>query len=175
MKIVGMDLGKGKSAWAMLDTRTGEVARGQVYLNADALRKLLTRIGPDQLVIESAAGESATEYPGASSAIFSGFRRQHWYLLAQRLGILASDGNDDAVAELARAIGESVIGDDVPRMVVRVRRLRPSELNSDIDYTIDDPATYVPLYSADVFADSQGAVRIHKKIESDEAAPVVAN
>ena len=52
MKIVGMDLGQGKSAWAMLDTRTGEVARGQVYLNADALRKLLTRIGPDQLVIE---------------------------------------------------------------------------------------------------------------------------
>jgi transposase len=53
MKIVGMDLGQGKSAWAMLDMRTGEVARGQVDMSGNALRKLLTSVGPDQLVIES--------------------------------------------------------------------------------------------------------------------------
>lgn len=53
MKIVGMDLGQGKSAWEMLDTQTGEVACGQVGMSVSALQKLLTIMGPDQLVIES--------------------------------------------------------------------------------------------------------------------------
>jgi transposase len=53
MKILGLDLGQGKSAWEMLDTQTGEVANGWVQMDAAALQKLLAEVGPDQLVIES--------------------------------------------------------------------------------------------------------------------------
>ena len=53
MTVLGMDLGQSKSAWETLDTQTGEVARGQVRMNDDALRKLLVNAGADQLVIES--------------------------------------------------------------------------------------------------------------------------
>lgn len=52
MRILGLDLGQSKSAWETLDTQTGEVASGQVRMDDEALRKLLERTGPDQLVIE---------------------------------------------------------------------------------------------------------------------------
>ena len=68
-----------------------------------------------------------------------------------RLGILASEGNDDAVAELARAIGDAVFSaTDAKHLVLRCRRLRPSELDSGVDYSLDDDATYETLYSADI-------------------------
>lgn len=53
MKIVGVDLGQSKSAWELLDTQTGEARRGEIRMNDDALRRLLARTSPDQLVIES--------------------------------------------------------------------------------------------------------------------------
>ena len=53
MKILGMDLGQGKSAWELLDTNTGAARNGNVGMDEAALRKLLTRLGPDRLVIES--------------------------------------------------------------------------------------------------------------------------
>jgi hypothetical protein len=94
-------------------------------------------------------------------------------MLAQRLGVLATDGNDDAIAELARAIGEEQFAQtDTTHFVFRCRRLRPSELNSAVDHTIGDPSTYEVLYSADVLRDQSGRVRVHKQIEADEVAPV---
>lgn len=129
-----------------------------------------------QLIIELDGIEEPVVYPAKSRGslnLWLGFREQRWRMLAQRLGVLVSDENDDAVAELARAIGSAVFADSESRhLVLRCRRLRPSELNSDIDYTIDDPATYELLYSADVLQDAQGIVRVHKQIAADEAAPV---
>jgi len=53
MRILGMDLGQSKSAWELLDEGTGEVRRGTVSAADEALRKLLTRLGPELLVAES--------------------------------------------------------------------------------------------------------------------------
>ena len=53
MKILGMDLGRSKSAWEILDTVTGEVARNMVKMDDSSLRKLLETRRPDRLVIES--------------------------------------------------------------------------------------------------------------------------
>ena len=129
-----------------------------------------------QLIIELEGVEKPALYPTPEASWSSfplGFREQRWRLLARRLGVLASEGNDDAVAELARAIGEAVFSaTNSQHVVIRCRRLRPSELESDVDYRLDDPATYETLYSADILRDSQGAVRIHKQIQADEAAPV---
>jgi transposase len=53
MRILGVDLGQSKSAWELLDTNTGAVQNGNVGMEESALRKLLTRLQPDRLVIES--------------------------------------------------------------------------------------------------------------------------
>lgn len=53
MKILGVDLGQGKSVWELLDTKTGEVLDGKVRLEEPALRKLLNKLRPERLVIES--------------------------------------------------------------------------------------------------------------------------
>ncbi len=129
-----------------------------------------------QLLIELDGVGPSLLYPNPQaswSGIWLGFREQRWRLLAQRLGVLANEDNDDAVAELARAVGEAVFAaTDAQHLVIRCRRLRPSELETDVNYSLDDPATYETLYSADILRNSQGAVRIHKQIEADEAAPV---
>jgi len=80
MKIVGMDLGQNKSAWESLDTQTGEVSRGEVRMNDDALRKLLMKIGPDQLVVES----------GPLAA------RVHDLAVAAGVAVLVADATQDA-------------------------------------------------------------------------------
>ena len=53
MKILGMDLGQSKSAWEILDTVTGETAKGVVKMDACVLRSWLETHRPDRLVIES--------------------------------------------------------------------------------------------------------------------------
>jgi transposase len=53
VKILGMDLGQGKSAWELFDTNTGEVMNGKVGMDEPSLRKLLNKLQPDCLVIES--------------------------------------------------------------------------------------------------------------------------
>lgn len=53
MRILGMDLGQSKSAWQLLDTTTGAAQNGNVGMDEALLRKLLTKLHPDRLVIES--------------------------------------------------------------------------------------------------------------------------
>jgi transposase len=53
MRILGMDLGQSKSAWAELDNTTGELQQGWVDHDEAALLRLLVRRQPDQVVIES--------------------------------------------------------------------------------------------------------------------------
>ena len=52
MRILGLDLGQGKSAWETLDTQTGEVATGWVRMEDEALRKLLARTQAELAVME---------------------------------------------------------------------------------------------------------------------------
>lgn len=53
MMILGVDLGQSKSAWELLDTVTGEVQAGQVRMDGEALQKLLVKLRPGRVVIES--------------------------------------------------------------------------------------------------------------------------
>jgi transposase len=53
MRILGMDLGQSKSAWAQLDSTTGELQQGSIEHSEQALLRLLVRRQPDQVVIES--------------------------------------------------------------------------------------------------------------------------
>ena len=80
MNILGMDLGQSKSAWEALNTKTGEVTWGEVRTSEDALSKLLTKIGPDQLVIESC--------PLAA--------RVHDWATAAGISVLVADTTQDA-------------------------------------------------------------------------------
>jgi hypothetical protein len=130
-----------------------------------------------QLVVELGEPAQTTPYPAPGqrwSGFPLGFRELRWRMLARRLGVLATEqNNDEAMAELARAIGQAVFAEtQVDRFVLRCRRLRPSELDSDVDRTVDDAATYETLYGADVVRDHQGVVRIHKQIETEDAAPL---
>jgi hypothetical protein len=129
-----------------------------------------------QLMIEMDGRDTPLLYPPPSRAIkdfLPGFHELRCRWLAQRLGILAFDQNDDAVAELARAIGQAVFAENESRhFVFTCRRIRPLELEGDADRSLDDDASYEPLYRADIIRDSQGVVRIHKRVETGEAAPV---
>ena len=53
MRILGVDLGQSKSAWAFLDSATGELRQGWVAMDDAAWLQLLERWRPDQVVIES--------------------------------------------------------------------------------------------------------------------------
>ena len=53
MRILGMDLGQSESAWAQLDSTTGELQQGSIEHSDQALLRLLVRRQPDQVVIES--------------------------------------------------------------------------------------------------------------------------
>ncbi len=53
MRILGMDLGPSKSAWALLDSTTGELQEGWVAQHEEALLRLLARRLPDPVIIES--------------------------------------------------------------------------------------------------------------------------
>jgi len=53
MRILGVDLGQSKSAWAELDSQTGKRAQGWVAMDDESLLRLLERRRPEQLVIES--------------------------------------------------------------------------------------------------------------------------
>lgn len=53
MLILGLDLGQSKSAWAQLDTTTGECQEGWVAMQDTALVRLLERLQPEQVVVES--------------------------------------------------------------------------------------------------------------------------
>ena len=53
MRILGVDLGQSKSAWAQLDGTTGELQHGWVGMDEAAWRGLLDEQRPEQVVIES--------------------------------------------------------------------------------------------------------------------------
>jgi transposase len=53
MRILGVDLGQSKSAWAQMDSTTGELQQGWVGMDEAAWRHLLDARRPDQVVIES--------------------------------------------------------------------------------------------------------------------------
>ncbi len=53
MLILGLDLGQSKSAWAWLDSVSGETKEGWVAMATDSLTRLFERCRPEQLVVES--------------------------------------------------------------------------------------------------------------------------
>jgi transposase len=53
MRILGVDLGQSKSAWELLDSQTGATRSGWVAMDAESLQQLLTKLAPEQVVIES--------------------------------------------------------------------------------------------------------------------------
>ena len=53
MLILGLDLGQSKSAWALVDSVSGECREGSVKMDEASLVRLLERARPEQLVLES--------------------------------------------------------------------------------------------------------------------------
>ena len=53
MMILGVDLGQSKSAWALMDSAGGEYKQGWVVMDEVSLVRLLERLRPQQVVIES--------------------------------------------------------------------------------------------------------------------------
>lgn len=129
-----------------------------------------------QLVVE-VSGESeprilpsATLGPDLESI---GFRRQRWRTLAGRVGLHADDGNDQAVAEVARAIGESILSEtDASGLVFRIRRFQPPALVGESPVPDALEESFQTIYEADVLLGPEGRVRVHKRVDDDEAAQV---
>ncbi len=53
MMILGLDLGQSKSAWAWMDSASGEFRQGWVGMDEASLVRLLARLRPEQVVVES--------------------------------------------------------------------------------------------------------------------------
>lgn len=104
-----------------------------------------------------------------------GFRRQRWRTLARRWAAYTTNGDDEALSELAAAVGRHVFGStDATRLTLRCRR-RPSQ---PLDHppgvaVAEEPAPYQTVYAADVIRDSAGTVRVIKQVAVQEASPVV--
>jgi hypothetical protein len=102
-----------------------------------------------------------------------GFRRQRWRTLTQRTGLLAADGDDQAVAEVARALGETLFPQlDTRRFQFQIRRFQPPDLLGTAEVPEVFEESYETIYRADVLLDSAGKVRVHKQVEAAEAAQV---
>ncbi len=102
-----------------------------------------------------------------------GFRHRRWQNLSLRVGMMVADGDDQVLAELARAIGESVLEKTAGGPVAfSCRRFRPPELTSDSAIPARFEDAFDTLYTADIIRDTQGRVRVHKRVEATEAAPV---
>jgi len=80
MRILGVDLGQSKSAWACLDNTSGELHQGWVVPAEAAWLRLLERCRPEQVVIES----------GPLAA------RVHDLLVAQKVKVLVADPTREA-------------------------------------------------------------------------------
>ena len=125
-----------------------------------------------QLVIE-VAGEEPIYIPNQDGSLWGerlGFRQPRYLNLTRQFGLFAEEDNDQAMAELARAIGGSLMTKTgAKQMVLRCQRLGPHPLDPVMDQgnlPIDT------LYRADVIVDDAGVVRVHKQVNADEAAPV---
>ena len=95
--------------------------------------------------------------------------------LRQRVAVYASREDDTELAELAAAIGRHFFVDAEPtRLTLRCRR-RPSQpLSGPTDglLSVEEREPYQTVYTADVFQDSAGKVRVIKQVAAREAAPV---
>lgn len=125
-----------------------------------------------QLVIE-VASEEPIYIPNQDGSLWGerlGFRQPRYLNLTRQFGLFAEEGNDQAMAELARAIGGSLMTKMGARqMVLRCQRLGPHPLDPVMDQGSPPIDT---LYRADVIVDDAGVVRVHKQVDADEAAPV---
>lgn len=80
MMILGVDLGQSKSAWALMDSAGGEYKQGWVMMDDASLVRLLERLRPGQVVVESG--------PLAG--------RVHDLAAARGLGVLVADTTAEA-------------------------------------------------------------------------------
>ena len=79
---------------------------------------------------------------------------------------------DEYLAEFSRAVGQNQLDDEDERIVLRLVRRMPLVLDTRFDTDVVGPEAYVPIYSADVWRDDQGVIRVHKRVQASEAAPV---
>ena len=124
------------------------------------------------LEVESVDGDTLYRLPDPESretGLRGGFRYRRWLALMRRMAMNTQE--DEYLAEFSRAVGQSQLDDENQRIVLRLVRRMPLDLmNSDAD--VVGPEAYVPVYSADVWRDDQGVIRVHKRVQASEAAPV---
>ncbi len=125
------------------------------------------------LEIQSVDGDMIGRYPDPSTnetGRRGGFRYRRWLALMRRMAMNAE--NDDYLAEFSRSIGQNQLTDENPRMVLRLVRRMPLDLSGPSEADEGGPNAYVSVYSADVWRDDQGVIRVHKRVQASEAAPV---
>lgn len=123
------------------------------------------------------AGDSTTPiwiWPNEQTSRFDpfGFRMQRWLNLTSRFAVLVSADGDEALAELARAATTHFLVETQPpsrRFEFLCRRLAPLER----DPSVAPPERFEVIYTADVWLDEAGIVRVQKRVNAAEAAPVV--
>lgn len=133
-----------------------------------------------QIQVENPAGEVIAAWPTSelgSMGWRGGFRFQRWKNLSQRMATYVVAENDSAIAELMQDVGRLTMSQfDESRFVVRLRRRPPLELNRQVATSdINRPAELEDVYVADVFRDEAGSIRVHKRVDTGEAAPLQSN
>lgn len=126
------------------------------------------------LEIQSEEGSTIARVPDPNSrenGLRGGFRYRRWLALMRRMAMNAE--NEDYLAEFSRAVGQNqLVGDENQRLVLRLLRRMPLDLAGPSDADAGGPEAYVLVYSADVWRDEQGVIRVLKKVQASEAAPV---
>jgi hypothetical protein len=106
-----------------------------------------------------------------------GARRMRYRAMAYVVAFTAEEGNADAAAEMARAIGGHVMAErKIDRVVVRCRRHQsipfdPAE--NPVAGATDpaDPRYFATVYEADVFRSPDGSVNVIRRADRLETAP----
>jgi hypothetical protein len=101
-----------------------------------------------------------------------GFQGQRWQALGQRLGMFVANEADQAVAELARSVAAALPMDETSQLRLECRRFQPPPLEGSDATSRGANAAWQTVYSADLVRDARGLVRVHKQIETGEAAQV---
>ena len=132
----------------------------------------------DHLVeVQGNDGNVIGRYPDpqdGQTGLRGGLRYHRWRALMRRVAMNVEGENDEYLAQLGRAIGEHQLeaGDDT-KLQLRIVRRRPIDLYNEAA-TEDGPDSYDTVYTADVWRDDQGNVRLLKQVDTGEAAPVDA-
>jgi hypothetical protein len=126
------------------------------------------------LEVQTVDGATLGKFPdpeGHGTGLRGGFRYQRWLALMRRMAM--NTDNDEYLAEFSRAVGANQLDvDENKRLVLRLVRRMPLDLSGRTEAEEGGPNAYVPVYSADVWKDDQGVIRVHKRVQASEAAPV---